>query len=137
MYCNHQVHRDFLITLYNANISNFTYTVVKHKIAAIYVTMWEVCCVVVTYFCSELFYVILFTVCVVTRRQSPNVNVIDLEEICPCAYKDLLGKPEGTTPCGRPRRSKLYNIQMDLIDVEWRTWTGLTWLMLGRNGGFL
>jgi hypothetical protein len=56
--------------------------------------------VVFTYLCLEFLDVPLFTVCVVTRKQLPNIDVFDLEERSPCAFKDLLGKPEGTTPLG-------------------------------------
>jgi hypothetical protein len=75
--------------------------------------------VVFTYFCLEFFDVPSFTVCVVTRKQSPNIDVFDLEETSPWAYKNLLGKPEGTTPLGRPRHSWEDNIQMCLIEVAW------------------
>jgi len=93
--------------------------------------------VMFTYFCLEFFDVPLFALCVVTRMQSSNIHVFGLEERSPCAYKDFLGKPEGTTPLGRSRRSWEDNIQLDLIEVGWGTWTGLIWLRLGRDGGFL
>jgi hypothetical protein len=32
-------------------------------------------------------------------------------------YKDLVGKPEGKRPLGRPRRRWVYNIRMDLLEV--------------------
>ena len=52
--------------------------------------------------------------CIVTSIQSPNIDVFDLEERSPCAYKNLLGKPEGTRSLGRPRRRWEENIKMDL-----------------------
>jgi hypothetical protein len=43
------------------------------------------------------------------------------------AYRLLLGKPEGKSPLGRPRRRWLYNIRMDLGEVGWGDvdWIGL------------
>jgi hypothetical protein len=34
-------------------------------------------------------------------------------------YRLLLGKPEGKSPQGRPRRRWLDNIRMDLVEVGW------------------
>jgi hypothetical protein len=34
------------------------------------------------------------------------------------AYKLLVGKPEGRRPLGRPRRRRVDNIRMDLVEVE-------------------
>jgi hypothetical protein len=35
------------------------------------------------------------------------------------AYRLLVGKPEGRRPLGRPRRRRLDNIRMDLVEVGW------------------
>jgi hypothetical protein len=35
------------------------------------------------------------------------------------AYRILVGKPEGKTPLGRPRRMWVENIKMDLMEVGW------------------
>jgi hypothetical protein len=35
------------------------------------------------------------------------------------AYKLLVGKPEGRSPLGRPTRSWVDNIRMDLVEVGW------------------
>jgi hypothetical protein len=44
------------------------------------------------------------------------------------AYRLLVGKPEGKSPLGRPRRRWVDNIRMDLGEVGWgdvdRTGTG-------------
>jgi hypothetical protein len=42
------------------------------------------------------------------------------------AYR-LVGKPEGRRPLGRPRRTWLDNIRMDLVEVGWgdKDWIGL------------
>ena len=42
-------------------------------------------------------------------------------------YRDLLGKPEGRRPLGRPRRRWVDNIRMDLQEVRCRymDWIGL------------
>jgi hypothetical protein len=37
----------------------------------------------------------------------------------------LVGKREGKRPLGRPRRRRV-DIKMDLQEVRWGTWTGLT-----------
>jgi hypothetical protein len=34
------------------------------------------------------------------------------------AYRLLVGKPEGRRPLGRPRRSWVDNIRMDLVEVR-------------------
>jgi hypothetical protein len=35
------------------------------------------------------------------------------------AYRILVGKPEGNTPLGRPRRKWVGNIKMDLREIGW------------------
>jgi hypothetical protein len=42
------------------------------------------------------------------------------------AYR-LVGKPEGKKPLGRPRRRRVDNIRMDLVEVGWGDvdWIGL------------
>ena len=35
------------------------------------------------------------------------------------SYRVLVGKPEGRSPLGRPRRTWEDNIKMDLQEVEW------------------
>jgi hypothetical protein len=37
-------------------------------------------------------------------------------------------KPEGKRPLGRPRRKREDNIKINLQEVGWWTWTGLSWL---------
>jgi hypothetical protein len=32
-------------------------------------------------------------------------------------YRLLVGKPEGKRPLGRPRRRRIYNIKMDLLEI--------------------
>jgi hypothetical protein len=43
------------------------------------------------------------------------------------SYRLLVGKPEGRKALGRPRRSWLYSIRMDLIEMGWGDvdWIGL------------
>jgi len=41
------------------------------------------------------------------------------------AYRDLVGKPKGRRPLGRPRRRWKDNIKMDLQIVGWR---GVDWI---------
>jgi hypothetical protein len=53
------------------------------------------------------------------------------------AYRILVGRPEGRRPLGRPRRRWEYNIKMDIQEVEWGAWTGLSWLRIVTDGGLL
>jgi hypothetical protein len=55
------------------------------------------------------------------------------------AYRILVGKPEGKTPLGRPRRRWVGNIKMDLGEMGWdgMVWIGLIWLMIGTSIGIL
>jgi hypothetical protein len=43
------------------------------------------------------------------------------------AYRLLVGKPEGKSPLGRPRRRWMDNFKMDLGDIGWGSvdWIGL------------
>ena len=70
-------------------------------------------------------------------------------------YRVLVGKPEGRRPLGRPRRSWVHNIRMDLQEVgcgdvdgwiilgwisrRWDVgmWTGLDWPRIETGGGRL
>jgi hypothetical protein len=49
----------------------------------------------------------------------------------------LVGKPEEKRPIGRPRRRWEDDIKMDLQEIGWGAWTGLTWLRIGTGGGHL
>jgi hypothetical protein len=53
------------------------------------------------------------------------------------AYRLLVGRPEGRRPLGRTRRRWEDNIKMDLEDVRWGAWTGLSFLRIGTGGGLL
>jgi hypothetical protein len=49
-----------------------------------------------------------------------------------------VGKPEGKSPLGKPRRRWGYNFKMDLLEEGWReAWTGLIWLRRGTGSGYL
>jgi len=50
-------------------------------------------------------------------------------------YRFLLGKPEGKTPLGRPRRRWVDNIRMDLQEVDVGIWTGLGCPRIQTGGG--
>ena len=49
-----------------------------------------------------------------------------------CAYRALVGKPEGNRKLGRPRHRWEDNIIMDLQDLGRGKWAGLMWLRIGR-----
>jgi hypothetical protein len=44
------------------------------------------------------------------------------------AYRLLVGRPEGKSPLGRPRRRWVDNIKMILVEIGWGgvNWIGLT-----------
>ena len=50
-------------------------------------------------------------------------------------YGDLVGKPGGNRPLGRPRLRWEDNIKMDLQEVGVRVFTGSSWLRIGTVGG--
>ena len=50
-------------------------------------------------------------------------------------YRVLVGKPEGKSPLGRPRRRWVDNIRLDLWDVS--IWTGLGLPRIETSGGRL
>jgi hypothetical protein len=45
-------------------------------------------------------------------------------------YRILVGKPEGKRPLGRPRRSWVDNIKMDLREIGW---DGKDWIDLSQD----
>jgi hypothetical protein len=51
-----------------------------------------------------------------------------------CVYRDVVGKPEGKRPLGRPRR-RCEVIKRDLQDVGCGVWTETSWLGIGTGGG--
>jgi hypothetical protein len=53
------------------------------------------------------------------------------------AYRDLVWKPEGRRPLGRPRHRWEDNIKMDLKGCRIGAWTGLILLRIGTGGGLL
>jgi hypothetical protein len=52
-------------------------------------------------------------------------------------YRSLVGRLEGRRPLGRPMHIWEDNIKMDLQEVGWVAWTGLSWLRIGRGDGLL
>ena len=48
-----------------------------------------------------------------------------------------MGKQEGKRPLRRQRRRWMYNVSMDLIEVDVGMWTGLGWTRIGTCGGLL
>jgi hypothetical protein len=53
------------------------------------------------------------------------------------AYRILVWRPERRQPLGRPRRRWEDNLKIDIEEVGWGTWTGLSWLRIGTGGGLL
>jgi hypothetical protein len=49
-------------------------------------------------------------------------------------YRILVGKPEGNRPLGRPRRRCEGYIKMDLQEVGFGVWTGVSWLRIKTGG---
>jgi hypothetical protein len=52
-------------------------------------------------------------------------------------YRVLVGKLEGKRPLGRHRRRWEDNIKLDLQEVGYGVWTGLSWLRIWRDGEHL
>ena len=52
-------------------------------------------------------------------------------------YRVLVGKRKGKGQLGIPRRRWEDNINMDLQEVEWRSWAKLIWLRIGTGGRHL
>jgi hypothetical protein len=46
------------------------------------------------------------------------------------AYKILVGKPQGKSPLGRPRRRWVDNIEMDIGEIGW---DGRDWIELAQD----
>jgi hypothetical protein len=46
------------------------------------------------------------------------------------AYRIFVGKPQRNRPLGRPRRSWMDNIKMDLREIRWG---GMEWIDLAQN----
>ena len=46
------------------------------------------------------------------------------------AYKNLVSKPQGKRPVGRPRRRWKANIELDLKEIRW---DGLDWIDLAQD----
>jgi hypothetical protein len=51
-------------------------------------------------------------------------------------YKVLVGRPEGKSPLGRPRR-RWEDIRMDLREIGLGVWIGFDCLRTGTDGGLL
>jgi hypothetical protein len=49
----------------------------------------------------------------------------------------LVGKPDGKSPVGRPRRRVKDVIKWILGILDGRVWSGFTWLRIGTGGGLL
>ena len=54
-----------------------------------------------------------------------------------CAYKILVGRPEGKWPLGRPRRRREKILKYILKKQGQEAWSGLMWVRLGTGGGHL
>jgi hypothetical protein len=46
------------------------------------------------------------------------------------AYRILVGKLEGKRPLGRPKRSWVHSIKMDLRDIGW---DGMDWINVAQD----
>jgi hypothetical protein len=53
------------------------------------------------------------------------------------AWRMLVGKPEGKSPLGRPRRRWVNSIKINLRETGWDVMDWIDWLRLGTSGGLL
>jgi hypothetical protein len=53
------------------------------------------------------------------------------------AYRILVGRPEGRRSFGKTTCRRGDDIKMDVQDMEWGEWTGLSWLRIGTGGRLL
>jgi hypothetical protein len=53
------------------------------------------------------------------------------------ACRDLLGKPEGNVPLGRPIRRWENNIKIDFKEIGREIWAAFIWLRVETSGGLL
>jgi hypothetical protein len=53
------------------------------------------------------------------------------------AYRLVVGKPEGKSPLGRPKRRWMNNIRMDLGEVGWGDVDWIVWLTIETGGELL
>jgi hypothetical protein len=53
---------------------------------------------------------------------------VALTRECRVVYRVLVRKPEGKSPLVTPRHRWEDNIKINLHEVGWGAWTGLTWL---------
>ena len=49
----------------------------------------------------------------------------------------LVGKPEGKSPFGRPRRRWDDDIKMVIQEWDTGAWTGSSWFRIGTGGGHM
>jgi hypothetical protein len=49
------------------------------------------------------------------------------------AYRLLVGKLGGKSKLGKPRRRRVGNIKMDLLEIGWGVRTGLVCLWIGKS----
>jgi hypothetical protein len=49
-------------------------------------------------------------------------------------YSGFVGKSEGKRPLGRPRLRWEDNVKMDLQEMGWGAWSGLSWFRIKTGG---
>jgi hypothetical protein len=52
-------------------------------------------------------------------------------------FRALVGKPEVKRPLGRPRSRGKDNLKIDIQEIGFGIWTGLSWLRMETDGGHL
>jgi len=53
------------------------------------------------------------------------------------AYRILVGRPEGKSPLGKPRRRREDNIKIVLQQIGWETRSGFIWIRIGAGDGLM
>jgi len=67
---------------------------------------------------------------VINSRRMKRVENVARMRYMRNAFRIFVGKPEGKSPRGRPRRRCEYNIRMDLSEIEWED---VDWIHLAQD----
>jgi hypothetical protein len=88
--------------------------------------------------CTSYSYVLLsYFVCFAHQIKENEVGGICCKHGRGKCYRDLVGKPEGERPLGRPRRRWEEGFRMDLREIGWGVQSESSLLRIGAGDGLL